>query len=154
MDSVPAPGLNIAVDDGHHRADSLRGVVLWGVVVGVLNAAAPFAFWWVEPATVYAMGLAVIAAIYIGFAVADGRARVIVAETVVAAGFVILAAISVTASAWFAVVGLTAHGLKDFWQYRTRFVATTRWWPPFCAAVDFVAAAIIAIALISGVDLH
>lgn len=45
---------------------------------------------------------------------------------------------------WLLVAGLAGHGLKDLWQHRTQFVSTTRWWPPFCAAVDFVAAAIIA----------
>jgi len=37
-----------------------------GVVVDVVQAATPLAFWWLDPATVYALGLAVIAAIYIG----------------------------------------------------------------------------------------
>jgi hypothetical protein len=45
---------------------------------------------------------------------------------------------------------LAAHGLKDLWQHRTQFVANTRWWPPFCATVDFVAAALIAVALTAG----
>jgi hypothetical protein len=31
-------------------------------------------------------------------------------------------------------------------------VANTRWWPPFCVVVDWVAAAIIAIAIVAGVD--
>ena len=38
------------------------------------------AFWWLDPATVYAMSLVGIAFIYIGFAVADGRRRVIAVE--------------------------------------------------------------------------
>jgi hypothetical protein len=52
--------------------------------------------------------------------------------------------------AWVAVAGLAAHGLKDLWQHRTQFVANTRWWPPFCATVDFVAAGLIAVALAAG----
>ena len=44
----------------------------------------------------------------------------------------------------------TGHGVKDAWQHRTGFVAGTRWWPPFCAAVDFVAAALLAVALTAG----
>jgi hypothetical protein len=43
-----------------------------------------------------------IAAVYIGFAVADGRPRVI-AETVVAAAFVVVAAAGVTRPAWLLV---------------------------------------------------
>ena len=40
----------------------LRAPVLWGVVVGVAQAATPLALWWLDTATVYALGLAVIAA--------------------------------------------------------------------------------------------
>src|SRR4051812_29671677 len=128
-----------------------RRVVLWGVFVGVLQAATPLAFWWLPNATVYAMGLAVIGAIYIGFAVADGRPKVIAVEATVAFTFVLIAAVAVTGTPWLLVVGLAGHGLKDAWQHRTQFVSTTRWWPPFCAAVDFVAATIIAIEIAAGV---
>ena len=51
----------------------MRVAIIWGVVVGLLQAASPLGFWWLDPATVYAFGLAVIASVYIGFAVADGR---------------------------------------------------------------------------------
>jgi len=130
---------------------SLRSPVAWGVVLGVLQAASPLAFFWVDSATVYALGLAVIAAIYIGFAVADGRRHVLAVETAVASVFVVVAAVAVTGTAWLIVAGLAGHGVKDMWQHRTGFVAGTRWWPPFCAAVDFVAAALIAVAIVAGV---
>jgi hypothetical protein len=130
---------------------SLRTPVAWGVVLGVLQAASPLVFFWLDPATVYALELALIAAVYIGFAVADGRGRVLAVETVVASAFVVVAAVSVTASLWLMVAGLAGHGLKDLWQHRTRFVANTRWWPPFCATVDFVAAALIAVAITADV---
>ncbi len=124
-----------------------------GAVIGVAQAATPFAFWWLTPATVYALGLVFIAAVYIGFSVADGRWKVIAAETTVAAIFVVVAAVAIPGSAWLLVVGFTGHGLKDYWQHRTRFVTGTRWWPPFCAAVDFVVAAILAIVLAAGTRL-
>ena len=124
--------------------------VLWGVVFGVLQAASPLAFFWLSAETVYALGLAVIAAIYIGFAVADGRRHVIAVETLVATVFVVVAAAAVPASAWLVVAGLVGHGVKDLWQHRTRFVANTRWWPPFCATVDWVAAALLAGAITAG----
>jgi hypothetical protein len=95
--------------------------------------------------TVYALGLVLIAAVYIGFAVADGRGRVIAVETVIASAFVVLAAASVTGPEWLLVAGLAGHGLKDLWQHRTGFVAGTRWWPPFCATVDVVAAGILVV---------
>ena len=118
------------------------------------QTATPFAFWWLAPATVYALGLVFIAAVYIGFSVADGRWKVIAAEVAVATVFVVVAAAAVTGPAWLLVAGLTGHGLKDLWQHRTQFVTGTRWWPPFCAAVDFVVAAILAIALAAGANVR
>jgi hypothetical protein len=100
---------------------SLRAPVLWGVVSGVIQAASPLGFWWLDPATVYALSLALIAAVYIGFAVADARPRVIAVEAGVAAAF---------------------------------YVANTRWWPPFCPVIDWVAAAILVVLITVGVDFH
>jgi hypothetical protein len=44
--------------------------------------------------------------------------------------------------------------MKDLWQHRSQFVANTRWWPPFCLVVDFVAATAVAILLVTGVDFY
>ena len=133
---------------------SLRAPVLWGVVVGVLQAASPLGLWWLDPATVYALSLALIAAVYIGFAVADGRPTVIAVEATVAAVFVIVAAAGVTGPAWLLVAGLTGHVFKDLWQHRSHYVANTRWWPPFCLVVDWVVAAILVVLIAVGVDFH
>jgi hypothetical protein len=100
------------------------------------------------------LSLALIASVYIGFAVADGRWKVVAVESGVAGLFVVIAAAAVTGSAWLLVLGLAGHGLKDWWQQRNQYVANTRWWPPFCAAVDFVVAAIIAVEIAAGLHLH
>jgi hypothetical protein len=121
-----------------------RAAVLWGIAVGLLQAATPLVFWWLESATVYALGLVAIAAVYVGFAVADGRPKVIAVESSVTFAFVIVAAAAVTGSPWLLVVGLAGHGLKDLWQHRSHFVANTRWWPPFCMVVDWLVVAEIA----------
>jgi hypothetical protein len=131
------------------RASS-RTPIFWGAVVGIVQALTPLVFWWLCSAVVYALGLAAIAAIYVGFAVADGRAKIIAVESTVAFSFVLVAAAAVTGTPWLLVVGFIAHGLKDLWQHRTHFVSTTRWWPPFCMAVDFVVAAFIAVELAAG----
>jgi hypothetical protein len=99
---------------------------------------------------VYALGLIAIAAIYIGFAVADGRVGVIATETGVAFGFVVIGAAAVTGSPWLLVVGFVGHDLKDLWQHHTHFVSNTRWWPPFCLVVDWILAAIIVGEIIAG----
>jgi hypothetical protein len=134
--------------------ENVQTAVLWGVVVGGIQAASPLGFWWLDPATVYALGLVLIAAVYIGFGVADGRWMVIAVECTVAGVFVVIAAAGVTGSAWLLVVGLAGHGLKDLWQHRSQYVANTRWWPPFCAAVDWVVAAIVTVAILAGVNFH
>jgi hypothetical protein len=126
--------------------------MLWGIVVGIMQAATPLAFWWLDSATVYALGLSVIAAIYIGFAVADGRPKIIVAESSVAFGFVVISAAAITASPWLLVSGFVGHGVKDLWQHRTHFVSNTRWWPPFCMIVDWIVAAIIVVEIIAGMQ--
>ena len=132
----------------------IRAAVIWGVVVGAIQAASPLAFWWLDPATVYALGLAAIAFVYVGFAVADGRRNVIAVESGVAMAFVVVAASGITGPAWLLALGLAAHGVKDAWQQRRQYVSGTRWWPPFCAAVDWVAASVIAIAIVAGIDFH
>lgn len=133
---------------------SLRAPMLWGVVWGVIQAAAPLGFWWLDPATVYALSLVLIAAVYIGFAVADGRPAVIAVESAIAGVFVIVAAAAITGPAWLLVAGLAGHGFKDLWQHRRQYVANTRWWPPFCLVVDWVVAAILVVLIAAGVDFH
>ena len=136
------------------RLRALRGPAICGAATGALQAMSPLAFWWLEPKTVYALGLILIAAVYIGFSVADGRGHVIAIESSVAGFFVVVAAVSVSGSAWLLVLGLAGHGLKDLWQHRTQFVRNTRWWPPFCATVDWVVAGILTAAMLTGVSFH
>ncbi|SDE62217.1 hypothetical protein SAMN05660485_01322 [Blastococcus fimeti] len=127
----------------------IRAPAAWGVVFGGLQAVSPLGFPWLTPAAVYALGLTLIAAVYVGFSVADGRWTVIAVETGVASVFIVVAAVAVTGPAWLIVVGLAGHGLKDLWQHRTGFVANTRWWPVFCAVVDLVAASAIALMIVA-----
>ena len=123
--SDPATQVGTAFGAGH-RAMRLCAPHL-GVVFGLLQAVAPLGLWWIRPATAYAISLVLIAAVYIGFAVADGRRKVIAVEVSVATVFVLVGAVAVTGSLWVAVAGLIGHGAKDLWQHRTGFVNNTRW---------------------------
>src|SRR3954469_3574292 len=89
----------------------LRAPVVWGVVVGLAQAATPLAFWWLDTATIYALGVVGIAFVYIGFAVADGRRPVLAVETGVAGMFTLIAAAAIPGTPWLLVVGLAGHGL-------------------------------------------
>src|SRR3954467_6167841 len=64
-DGAPSHGTN-----WHH---TLQAAVRWGILFGGIQAASPLVVWWLAPGTVYAISLILIAPIYIGFAVADGR---------------------------------------------------------------------------------
>ena len=133
---------------------TFRVPVLWGLALGAVQAASPLILRWLEPATLHALYISLIAAVYIGFAVADGRPSVIAVEAAVASVFVLIAAVAVTATAWLLVLGYGGHGLKDYWQHRRQYVANTRWWPPFCAAVDWLVALVLIIEIVVGVNLH
>jgi hypothetical protein len=52
------------------------------------------------------------------------------------------------------VLGFGGHGLKDLWQHGRQYVVNTRWWPPFCLVVDWVAAAALVLLIATGVGLH
>ena len=60
--------------------------------------------------------------------------------------------VAVIGTPWLLVLGYAGHGVKDYWQERTQYVANTRWWPPFCAAVDWLVAIILIVEIAAGVD--
>ena len=126
----------------------------WGVGIGAAQAAIALAFWWLPLSTVHALMIALIAAVYVGFAVSDGRTRVIAVEVVVVVAFFVAAATAVSVTPWVLVAIYLAHGAKDLWQHRHQFVHGTRWWPPFCFAVDIAVAGIIATQILLGVQFH
>ena len=126
----------------------------WGLGIGVAQAAIALSFWWVELSTVHALMIALIAAVYVGFAVSDGRTHVIAVECAVVVAFFTAAAIAVTVTPWSLVAIYLAHGTKDLWQHRHQFVQGTRWWPPFCFAVDMAVAGVVAAQILLGVDFH
>ena len=92
--------------------------VLWGIVSWAIQAAAPLGLWWLAPATVYGLSLTLIAAVYLGFAVADGRPKVIAVEAGIAAAFVVVACSSrgggVTRRVWTQGLWTVASTLADW----------------------------------------
>ena len=82
--STASPPTQRGCEHGRRHDMRFSAAVGWGVVVGIANAAAPVALWWLDASSVHALAIAMIAAIYIGFAVADGRRHVIAVECGVA----------------------------------------------------------------------
>jgi hypothetical protein len=73
-----------APERSQRQTSTVTTPAVWGVIFGGLQAASPLAFWWLDTSTVYALGLVLIASIYIGFAVADGRPAIIAVASTVA----------------------------------------------------------------------
>src|SRR5688500_10351386 len=88
-------------------------VILSGVAVGIFQALSPVVLRWLDAIDVWGVALAMIASVYVGFAVGDGRKTVIAVEVMVAFAFVICATVAMASFPWLIVIGLVAHGLKD-----------------------------------------
>lgn len=93
--------------------------------------------------TFHSVTLAVIGAIYLGFALADGRLSVMILEGLAATAFIVLALLGLWQAPAFVAAGLILHGFWDL-AHRPRAIPTKLpiWYPPFCAAWDFLFAAI------------
>jgi hypothetical protein len=89
--------------------------------------------------------LLVIASYYVLFAVIGGSSHALVVESLVMAGFLLVAVIGFKKSLWLVVAALTAHGIFDF--LHGRVVANPgvpAWWPAFCLTYDITAGAFLA----------
>lgn len=117
---------------GQNRRPVLIGLVLAGVTVAVLML-----FSKEKAVELAALLLAVIAAIYIGFSLSDGRKPLQQQEISVAVLFIIVALLGMWVSPWFLMMGFLGHGVWD-WLHHTNHLQTdvTTWYPPFCAAYD------------------
>jgi hypothetical protein len=122
-------------------------MVLRALVAGVVSGAATAWLAWSslipDPLAFHSVALAVIGAIYMGFAFADGRLSIMIIELTAATAFVVLALFGLWVAPVFLAVGLVLHGLWDI-AHRPRGITTRMpsWYPPFCAAYDFVFAGV------------
>lgn len=91
-----------------------------------------------------AITLALIGGAYIGFGSSDGRPSVFWTEVIVA-GFFGMAALIGLFVHWSALpIGLAAHAVWDGAHHYTRhFAKTPKWYVPFCAVFDLLAAAFL-----------
>ena len=82
----------------------------------------------------------VVASYYVLFAAMDGSGRTVIAESVAAAGFLVLALIGFRRNMWLVAVALAGHGVLDFFHhYLVTNPGVPSWWPGFCLAFDVVA---------------
>ena len=119
----------------------------WAILVGVASGAVTALIAWSpiipDPLAFHSVCLAVIGAIYVGFAFADGRLAVVIIELTVATGFLVLALLGLWQAPVFLAIGLVLHAFWDL-AHRPRGITTKlpAWYPPFCAAYDFVFAGV------------
>lgn len=100
---------------------------------------------WLSPAArldLHAVLLAAIGAVYVGFAIADGRRRVLVVELAGALLFIGIAAVALGVGAWMLAIGYALHGVWDVVHHRARVPNRyAPWYIPFCAVYDGAVAA-------------
>ena len=120
----------------------VRAIVV-GIAGAVLTALTAWSSLIPDPLVFHSVALTMIAAIYMGFAFLDGRVSIVILELTVATGFIVLALLGIWVGYIFIAIGLVLHGIWDL-AHRSGGVATKipSWYPPFCAAFDFVFAGI------------
>lgn len=96
----------------------------------------------------YPTALIVIASYYCLFAVVGGSNTALVSETVVAAVFVVIAAVGFRTNLWLVAAGIAGHGVFDFFHHL--FInnpGLPTFWPMFCMSIDIVIGAYLAFML-------
>lgn len=93
--------------------------------------------------------LAIIAAIYIGFALAERDAGNLLVEVAFATAIVAVVFIGLEHSPYWLAGGLAAHGVWDLLHHHSHPVLGTRevprWYPPACLVYDFPLAIFVAL---------
>lgn len=93
----------------------------------------------------------VVASYYVLFAAMGASNATIAIETVIAAGFSLLAVLGFKKSCWFLVIALVGHGLFDcVHSFFINNPGMPRWWPSFCATFDIVFGAWLGVTLMRG----
>lgn len=120
----------------------LRAAVA-GIASGGLTAWIGWSSFIPDPLAFHTVALSIIGAIYLGFALSDGRLSIMLIEVAVGTGFVVLALLGLWQAPVFIAIGLALHGVWDL-AHRPRGITTKlpAWYPPYCAAYDFVFAGV------------
>lgn len=121
----------------------LARAILVGIVSGALTSWIAWSSWIPDSLAFHSICLAMICAIYLGFAISDGRLPIVILEVTIATLFLVLAFLGLWVAPAFVAAGLILHGIWDL-AHRPNGITTRLpvWYPPFCAAYDFVFAGI------------
>ncbi|HEU0053111.1 MAG TPA: DUF6010 family protein [Longimicrobium sp.] len=123
------------------------GTSLRAALVGAALAAlfAPFMYFFRnETLDLLALLLAACGGLYWGVAATTARGRTVLVEGAAGAAFVAMALLGLWWSSLWVVAGFVLHGVYDFLHHpRGIRSGVQRWYPPFCAAFDWLVAIII-----------
>jgi len=116
----------------------LRAIIV-GLAGGALTSVVGWSSFIPDHIAYHAVWLAVIGAIYLGFAFLDGRIGIVILEFSVATVFLVLAFLGLWRAPGLIAIGLVLHGVWDL-AHRPNGIKTRipGWYPAFCAAFDFV----------------
>jgi len=123
------------------------------VMLAAVLAAGSMAWLWLTPVAerriAEGITLAIIAAIYIGFALAERHAGNLAIEVIFAVAVVAIVFVGLQQSPYWLAGGLAAHGVWDLLHTHDHHVLGTRevphWYPPACLAYDFPLAIFVAL---------
>ena len=91
----------------------------------------------------------VVAHYYILFAVMGATMHIVLAESIAATPFIILAVVGFKTSQWITAAALAGHGIYDWFHHLIiQDPGVPVWWPPFCMSFDVLAGAIFAVLLL------
>lgn len=120
------------------------GVVL-GIVIGFVTSVVGMD----RDRALYPAILIVIASYYVLFAIMGGGGPLI-AEFSIAIAFLVAAIFSFRTNLWVAAAAIVAHGVQDLFHGQiVHNPGVPTWWPMFCASIDVVIGAYLAMRLIS-----
>jgi hypothetical protein len=129
----------------HERLLQVRAPWLTGSLLAVISLPIHLAVSHHESVVTAAVILGLIAGIYIGFALVDGRVRWLIIESTIAILFVSAATFGVMEWQWAIPIAYAMHGLWDWAHHRLVGTMLPRWYVPLCAIYDWIAAAGLAL---------
>ena len=96
----------------------------------------------------YPMMLAPIATYYILFAAMGSSTPALIAESLVASIFLMVAVVGCKTNLWFVVAALAGHGVFDSFHHLViQNPGVPVWWPAFCGSFDVLAGGFLALLL-------
>lgn len=119
------------------------GIVL-GIGIGIFSTVVGMD----RDRALYPVALIVIASYYCLYAVLGGSNTALVNESILAAVFVVIAAVGFRTNLWIVAAGIVGHGIMDIFHHS--FIENPglpTWWPMFCMSIDIVLGAYLALML-------